>query len=385
MSDFIAQIQAQLDLSSAKSQLDSFIKQCESQKIKFQIDPTSLNTGTLSKQMQDQIKALSKNLSVSKFTPDIIDYAKMKKKSQEEIEKISETMYKGLYGANGSNKSTTKWANQYTSDAKKMAQIAAKQQEDVAKTIGNIQKKVTTGNYSATASKNESQLMKYIGIDSDTLSQARKYATEYQNIISDLTKHFDTKNAFKLDDSQIVQMGQRLETLGTTFKNTMTQISNDPSMNLTKNIDTYATKFNEIQAKFQTLQSSFNKSGTNELGAAGYEKVNALIVQATTAQAKFNAELQKGNSANLDNLNADMREFNSIAQKATTEYAKLMSPASAIKQQTLLDQMNVWAKANPRAIKAGASQWEGMLNSLSGKTLTVGQLNDVTSQVKNYK
>ena len=57
---FIAQIQANLDMSDADSQLQSFIKKCESQKIKLSVDPNSFTNVDFSKLGQSAGQQFSK-------------------------------------------------------------------------------------------------------------------------------------------------------------------------------------------------------------------------------------------------------------------------------------------------------------------------------------
>lgn len=144
-------------------------------------------------------------------------------------------------------------------------------------------------------------------------------------------------------------------------------------------------KIQQEKSKFSLAKSNINSAGTKQLGNLGYEKLTLYINQAEQAQSRLNAELKKGNSANLDNINADLKEFNSLATKAGNEYQKLMNPASAIKQETLLRQTEIWGNKNSKALKAGATQWNNIISSLSNGTLTEGQLQDINENIKRFK
>lgn len=143
-------------------------------------------------------------------------------------------------------------------------------------------------------------------------------------------------------------------------------------------------KFSNAQSKFSSIQSAFSKSSHSILGTNGYNQIHAYLTQATSATERFNAEISKGESANLDSLNADMKEFVSLTNKATNEYNKLISPASAIKQQNTLNDFKKWLKNNSRAYNAGETKANSIISNLQGN-LTGGQLEDGIQQIKAFK
>ena len=142
-----------------------------------------------------------------------------------------------------------------------------------------------------------------------------------------------------------------------------------------------ASKFDTINTKLQTLKSNLSKE---TLGTTGFEKVSGIIDKAEQSVKKFNSELAKGSNVNLDNLTFDLKEVNSLTKKATTEYEKLSSKASAIDQQSFINKLNKYAEANPRAIKAGQAQWNEMFNSAQSASMTAGQLKDAELNLKQF-
>lgn len=155
--------------------------------------------------------------------------------------------------------------------------------------------------------------------------------------------------------------------------------------NVDKKFNDTVDKIRLEESKFSLTKSNITSAGGKQLGSLGYEKLSSYINQAEQAQSRLNAELKKGSSANLDNINSDLKEFTTLSSRASKEYQKLMTPASAIKQETLLKQAEAWGKKNPKAIKAGTTQWNDLISSLSNGTITDGQLKDAEARLKKFK
>ena len=273
-----------------------------------------------------------------------------------------------------------KWKT-FSKEAKSAGVIAS----ETGISLGKIQENFSTGKYSANSSIYESQLSKYIGKNSDALSQMRKDASEYMDIQDQLSKHFDGSQI--LDDNTLIQLGNRMETLQKQMKNNWTQITKDATLNSSmafdKEMNNIVQKFQDNQDKLKNLKSTVSKD-SSLLGSSGYDKITSQINQAEQAIQRLNTELAKGNNANLDNLTSDLKEVNSLTKKATTEYEKLSSKASSIDQQSFINKLNKYAKANPRAIKAGQAQWNEMFNSAQSASMTAGQLKDAELNLKQF-
>lgn len=143
-------------------------------------------------------------------------------------------------------------------------------------------------------------------------------------------------------------------------------------------------KFANAQSKFNSIQSAFSKSSQSVLGTNGYNQIQAYLNQATSAMERFNAEARQGENANLDSINADMKEFISLTNRATSEYNKLNAPASVVKQQNTLNEFQRWMNKNSKAYKAGGTRYNSIISSLQGN-LTGGQLEEAISQIKSFK
>ena len=145
----------------------------------------------------------------------------------------------------------------------------------------------------------------------------------------------------------------------------------------------YLQKYESYKTKLDNLKSTVSKD-SSLLGSSGYDKITSQINQAEQAIQRFNTELAKGNNANFDNLTSDLKEINSLTKKATNEYEKLSSKASAIDQQNFINKLNKYAEANPRAVKAGQAQWNEMLSSAQSSSMTAGQLKNAELSLKQF-
>lgn len=145
----------------------------------------------------------------------------------------------------------------------------------------------------------------------------------------------------------------------------------------------YLQKYELYKSKLDNLKSTVSKD-SSLLGSSGYDKITSQINQAEQAIQSFNAEIQKGESANFNNLTNDLKEVNSLTQKATREYQKLTTPASAIDQQNFINQLKKYENENARAVKYGKPTWDNIVYSANAGNLSSGQLADIKAQFKSF-
>lgn len=205
-------------------------------------------------------------------------------------------------------------------------------------------------------------------------SQLKKMESDYNVLMKTFSSGFNKsqfgslENILRGADDRIAQIKAKAKDLENTFKSTN---------NIQKQFET-------AQSKFNSIQTAFSRSSQSILGTNGYNQISAYLNQATYASERFNAEIKKGENANLDSLNADMKEFISLTSKATSEYNKLNAPASVVKQQNTLNEFQKWMKNNSKAYKVGGARYNSIISSLQGN-LTGGQLEDSISQIKAFK
>lgn len=205
-------------------------------------------------------------------------------------------------------------------------------------------------------------------------SQLKQLESDYKVLMKTFSSGFSKsqlgslENIFGNTDDRIAQIKAKAKDLENTFKSTN---------NIQKQFDT-------AQSKFNSIKFAFGNSSESVLGKNGYNQIQTYINQATDAMKRFNAEANQGKNANLDSLNADMKEFISLTNKATSEYSKLNAPASAIKQQNTLNDFKRWMHSNSKAYKVGEARYNSIVSNLQGN-LTGGQLEDVIGQIKTFK
>lgn len=130
--------------------------------------------------------------------------------------------------------------------------------------------------------------------------------------------------------------------------------------------------------------SSNAESQKSLLGDQGYATVTQHINMATQAQQRLNAELNSANP-NFGRITQELKVMEGSINKATSAMTRLTAPASAIKQQNVLNSFLNWGKQNSKAVKAGGVQYNDLVGRLSGGTLSEGQLADITQGIKNFK
>ena len=191
-------------------------------------------------------------------------------------------------------------------------------------------------------------------------------------------------NSFKTDN-----IGKQIQnSIGNAGANVGKQFSSNIKNSVTTAISDIQKLKNKLDSKafnFNSIKANLDKTSKDTLGSAGYSKIQYYIDQATAAKQRFNAELNNSKGANLDSLNADLKEFNVLVNKATSEYNKLIAPASAIKQQKTLNDFLTWGKNNSKAVDAGKVRYDSIVSGLKGSSLTEGQLEDAIGQIKVFK
>lgn len=95
-----------------------------------------------------------------------------------------------------------------------------------------IQSEINNGKYDAKSSIMQSRLNDYGNQDTELLRTARQQVELYNNTISNLKRHFDSNDAFSMNDEEIVNSFNNMANASEKFDNTMTQIRNTGSKSL---------------------------------------------------------------------------------------------------------------------------------------------------------
>lgn len=254
-----------------------------------------------------------------------------------------------------------------------------------ASVINDIQRRTLNGTYQANAEDQQLRLERYTGLNSESVQNARQYAQEYQAILSDLSNHFNTDTSYSLENSQIVQMGSRLRVLSSQYRTTMQQIASSPEMKFQRAFNNINSRYGGVQESFNTIKNKYTQAGSSTLGQRGYERLTQQINAATEAQARFNAEAAKGSNANLNTMNADLKEFNSLTNQAKREYNRLNSEITTDAQQNAINSATAWGKSNSKATSRNRDTWNSIMSDLSRENMTTGQFEDARARLTNFQ
>ena len=201
MSDFIANIKAQLDLGTAESEMQSFINKYKNDAIKLKVDLDTTTTGAnnLNQQVQKQFQNVGKTASTSfasafkskNYANDILDFANAKKQIDSETKKLSQTIQDNINDVTA--KQSNSWAKSFVNEQEK----AYKAAEKFSKLDGEI-----AANRTLTWKKNNSAAKEYF----DTLDEL---ASKQRNATSadELKEYTKQVNAIKTEAASLGKTG----------------------------------------------------------------------------------------------------------------------------------------------------------------------------------
>lgn len=124
-----------------------------------------------------------------------------------------------------------------------------------------FQEDLLTGKFSANTSKMTAQLKQYDTQSSALLKKAQSYSQIYQKSVSDLSRHFNENDSFKMNDEQVAKSFQNMERAAKTYANTMIEVRNESSKTIS------ATESNTLGNKIQKYYSD-NTKAVKEYGTA---------------------------------------------------------------------------------------------------------------------
>ncbi|WP_394923564.1 phage tail tape measure protein [uncultured Robinsoniella sp.] len=101
--------------------------------------------------------------------------------------------------------------------------------KDRAKQIAKIQSDFQDGKFLSKSSSMSKSLRPYSNQETELLKQARQYEKIYNNASSNIQRHFNPEDSFKLNDKALIANFNNLEDSAKRFGNTMKAVSNDSS------------------------------------------------------------------------------------------------------------------------------------------------------------
>lgn len=201
--DFIAQINATLDTSQAKSSFESFKDSIEKDiiKLKLDVDFAGSNSSflkTISKQFesvgQDASQAFAKGFNISK-SPGVKEFTNYKKALQEQASDIADIM-ESSYSVN--KRDSAKWSNQYVNQNQKAYLKQLENEKKVAQQVSKIQDTISARTYDAKINSLESKFKNYSS-DSAQYEQVTTSLKEVEQAYKNLKT---AKDAYDIDNSR---------------------------------------------------------------------------------------------------------------------------------------------------------------------------------------
>lgn len=234
MADFEALLKASLDATTAKTDFEAFKKKIENETIKIKLDASFVgNNANLLNSIQKQFQSAGQN--------------------------ASQSFSKSFNTSLGQQLSKTQLGSAST---------------NLSKQIQKIQENVLNGSYDAKSSTLTSRLSSYDNQNTKLLQKARKEAQLYDNTLQSLKDHFDSNNAFTLNDDEVVKSFETMTNAAKKFDNTMTQIKNTQSKDLglgvaersanavrtyyetnTKAIKKYGAELNDLENRYRSIKT----------------------------------------------------------------------------------------------------------------------------------
>ena len=354
MSDFIANIKAQLDLGTAESEMQSFINKYKNDaiKLKVDLDTTSAGTNNLNQQVQKQFQYAGKTASTSfanafkskNYANDILDFANAKKQIDSETKKLSQTIQDNINDVTA--KQSNSWAKSFVNEQEKVYKAA----EKFSKLDGEI-----ASNKTLTWLKNNSAAAKDYGDALEDLALKQRNATS-----ADELKGYNKQvNALKTEAASLGKTGSSLfSDLSRGFK----QIGQFALTygGIQKGVDMIMDSVSELKEIDSILTeisktSDLTNSQIKELGANSFEAASQwgrtakdylLGVQEMSRSGYYGDQAEKMAQTSIlaqaaGDLDADMANSYLLASNAAYQYQ-----GNVEKLNALLDGQNMITNRN---------------------------------------
>lgn len=342
--NFIAQIQANLDMSDADSQLQSFIKKCESQKIKLSVDPNSFTN---------------------------VDFSKLGQSAGQQFSK-------GLTGASKKTSSTTQIFN--TSDLTKQGRMYfTKVSDTVDKMVPTINKKFEDLGFTDINVKGieraNGEIKSFTVTARDSTQVLKEFNFQRQQLSSGkggtVTGFAETDNVKVKETSATVQAKQ-LEKQNRELEKVMRQRED------------LVNKYNTAQSKLNDFSSTLSGSKSLYENTNQYTRAKSYMENAQSISERISSEISKGDNANFDKITTDLREMTTAANKAYSEFNRLEQPINAVMAVKASNNTLSWLENNSKAAKEYGAALEDLADK-QRKATTQGELTDLNNQVNVIK
>ena len=243
MSDFIAHIVGELDLSAARSQMDSFLSEYENKKIEItpQINSSGLdkalsgNSGQYQKAGQNIGKQISSgiNSGINKVgNSGAVEFSKAQQEIRKEIKNTADELQK-VYPDLSKKKAKQDARDYYATVAEEQERsnkIIQKNAEKAQReaTISSNKREAVVSKYvedekgDAVLSRMRKQMESYAGQSTPNIEKANELIQDFSTSLSTLKDH--KSGVSILDDDALDNTIQKLEKAESSFKNVFSQI-----------------------------------------------------------------------------------------------------------------------------------------------------------------
>ena len=336
--NFIAQIQANLDMSDADSQLQSFIKKCESQKIKLYVDPNSFTN---------------------------VDFSKLGQSAGQQFSK-------GLTGASKKKSSTTQIFN--PSDLDKQGRIYfSKVSNTIDKMVPTINKKFENLGFSDVNIKGIEKANGQIKSFTVTARDSEKALKEFNFQREKISFPGRTRIGFVESDNVKIR-----ETAATAQAKQLEQ-QNKELEKVMRQREELVNKYNTAQSKLSDFSSTLSGSKSLYENTNQYTRANTYMKNAQAISERISSEISKGDNANFDKITIDLREMTTAANKAYSEFNRLEQPINAVMAVKASNSTLSWLENNSKAAKEYGDELRYIAEQ-QRKATTQGQLTDLQNQ-----
>lgn len=251
MSDFIAHIVGELDLSAARSQMDSFLSEYENKKIEItpQINSSGLdkalsgNSGQYQKAGQNIGKQISSgiNSGINKAgNSGAVEFSKAQQEIRKEIKNTADELQK-VYPDLSKKKAKQDARDYYATVAEEQERSNKIIQKNAEKAqreaiISSNKREVVVSKYvedekgDAVLSRMRKQMESYAGQSTPNIEKANELIQDFSTSLSTLKDH--KSGVSILDDDALDNTIQKLEKAESSFKNVFSQIRDESSKTL---------------------------------------------------------------------------------------------------------------------------------------------------------
>lgn len=339
MSDFIANIKAQLDLGTAESEMQSFINKYKNDpiKLKVDLDTTSVGGNNLNQQIQKQFQNAGKTASSSftnafknnNYKGDLLNFAEYQKQIKAIKNSFSDTIQSNVKDV--TKKEANSYANAYYNEMKKANTAIQKEQE---KAYEASQKKIKS-QQDAYYKQMFEQQFKARHTKSPELTAMSEYYTQLQK---EQEKAYKASKSFSKLDGEIASnktltwlknnsaavkdYGDALEELALKQRNAT---SADELKGYTKQVNALKTEAASLgktgSSFFNELSRGFKQIGQFALTYGGIQKGVDMIMDSVSELKEIDSILTEI-SKTSDLTNSQIQELGANSFEAASQWGR---------------------------------------------------------------